>query len=380
MRRRHVRPQRTDVDEWKHDTPVVPIKQAMVIHMSLSDSTCAVPCRYRDGMRSFPRLDAAVSASERDRQCLWTRRSNGLKSLRRRVGDGSLIEVRPGLFVRSAYWDALGHRERIMHVLRTVTSKHPHWVLGGISAAAVWGLNETYIMHEHVHVMIDGHARTRDRGIYRFHHAANVTGEMRDGVLVTSLIRTVFDCIRTLPFPEALAICDAAMRDHRLDPDELRRFIDDHPGYKGVRRARMVLSYADPRSENGGESIARAWFIVWGFAVPLLQHELRDPMTGRSRRVDYLWRLDDGRFVVGELDGREKYANPAMLGGGDAIDAVLAEKERESGIQLAYPRAVFVRFSFRQLMEQPGIVRRKLDAAGVPRVSDGFDEDMMRWL
>lgn len=329
-------------------------------------------------MRSYPRCDAAIAATERARTCLWTRRSNGLKSLRRRVCDGLLAEVRPGMFVRRTYWDSLGFRERIMHVLRSVTARHPHWVIGGISAAAVWGLNETYAMHSHVHVMIDEHSRTRDRGCYRFHHADGIQGELHDGVFVTSLMRTVFDCIRTLPFPDALAICDAALRDHRLDPDDLRRFIDEHPKYKGVGRARIVAAYADRRSENGGESIARAWFIAWGYAVPQLQREFRDPMTGRSIRVDYMWSLPGDRIVIGELDGREKYTNPDMLGANDAVDAVLKEKERESSIQLMYPQASLVRFSFQQLVEQPGIVRRKLDAAGVPRVSDGLPADMMR--
>ncbi|NMN00101.1 CTP synthase [Bifidobacterium sp. DSM 109958] len=189
---------------------------------------------------------------------MWTRRSNGLKSLRRRVADGSLIAVRPDMFARREYWDALGYRERIMHTLRAVTARHPNWILCCISAATVWGLSETYALHEFVHVAIDGHSRTRDRGYYRFHYVANVRGELRDGVLVTPLLQTVFDCIRMLPFPEALAICDAALRDLHLDSGDLARFIDEKAGHKGVRRARIVAHHADPRSENGGESIARA--------------------------------------------------------------------------------------------------------------------------
>ncbi|NMN00100.1 hypothetical protein G1C96_0677 [Bifidobacterium sp. DSM 109958] len=93
-----------------------------------------------------------------------------------------------------------------------------------------------------------------------------------------------------------------------------------------------------------------------------------------------MWLLDNGRIVIGELDGRAKYANPDMLGEGDAVDAVLEEKERESNIQLLRRGIVFVRWSFRQLIEQPDVVRRKLDAAGVPRTSQGLGQDALRWL
>lgn len=302
--------------------------------------------------------------------CLWTRRSNGMQSLRGRVKDGTVLEVRPGMFVRPAYWEALTYAERILHILRTVCARHPNWVLSHISAAAAWGLNATYTMHDCVHVATDEHRRTRDRGCYRFHHLADVQGESRDGMLVTPLLQTVFDCMRTLPFPEALAICDAALREYGVALSDVQAFLAGKQRYKGIGRARIVASYADARSENGGESIARAWLILWGYDLPELQVEFRDPVTGRNRRADFVWPLDNGRMIIGELDGREKYENPIMLGNVDTVDAVLAEKERESNLQLLggmTGNVVVVRFSFRELIECPDVVRHKLDMVGVPK-------------
>lgn len=331
-------------------------------------------------MKRFSRLEKALDSAEKARSCLWTRRSNSLQSLWGRVREGTLLAVRPDMFVRVAYWAALSYIERILHILRAVISRRPNWVLSHISAAAVWGLNATYAMHRFVHLAIDKHTRTRDRGYFRFHHIPDIKVETHNGLPVTPLMQTVFDCIRTLPFPEAVAICDAALRQYRMNPDELQQFIADHAGYKGVQRARLVADHADSRSENGGESIARAWMIMWGFKPPELQREFDDPVTGQRRRADYVWHLDDGRTIIGELDGREKYVNRDMIDGADSVDAVLAEKERESNIQLLMDRTVFVRIPFRQVLEQPEVVQRKLDLAGVPRGSAPLDNNLLQWL
>lgn len=50
----------------------------------------------------------------------------------------------------------------------------------------------------------------------------------------------------------------------------------------------MIASYADGLSENGGESRFRAFFIAYGFPVPELQVEFRDPLDpSQVFRVDF---------------------------------------------------------------------------------------------
>ncbi|WUJ72664.1 hypothetical protein OG809_05210 [Kribbella soli] len=51
-------------------------------------------------------------------------------------------------------------------------------------------------------------------------HWADTTSEERRN-RITSLPRTVLDCSRILPFPEALAVADAALATGRLSQDEL---------------------------------------------------------------------------------------------------------------------------------------------------------------
>lgn len=329
-------------------------------------------------MRRNSKIEAAIARAERNRMCLWAHKSANSRLLRKRAQAGELLAVRSDLFVRPSYWQTLDPAEQIMHVLRSVADQHPSWTFGFLSAAAIWGLDRTIRLHDIVYVAVDDHTKTRDRGHLRFVYLPNAQTQQRNGLRVTSLLQTVFDCIRTLPFPEALAICDAAMRQYGLTRDDLARFIDDHAGHRGVGRARTVLAHADARSENGGESIARAWFAIWGFAAPGLQEEIRDAVTGQMRRADFVWRLGKDRIAIGELDGREKYVNPIMLNGSDPVDVVLAEKERESNMQLT-TNAVFVRIPFRQLMREPDTVQRKLNAAGVPRSGERIEPGMLQW-
>lgn len=311
------------------------------------------------------RLAEALENAERNGRCLRSRNARSRRILRRRVAQGTLVAVRDDLFARKEYWDDLVFGERIMHILRSVAAAHPDWVLGQISAAAVWGLNETYRMHDAVHIATDRRTHRRNSRYFVFHELPEFEIAIVKGIRVTGLLQTVFDCARMLPFPQALAICDAAMRLHGLRRDELEAFIGRRAGSKGIAAARLVAAHADGRSENGGESIVRARLIQWGYAVPLLQQWITDPVTGRRYRVDFLWILPNGEMIVLELDGREKYTNPAMLGDGDVVDALLAEKERESNMRLR-GNIRFVRASFMEFEHDQLLVRRKLDLAGVP--------------
>ena len=70
---------------------------------------------------------------------------------------------------------------------------------------------------------------------------------------VTSVVRTVMDCCRSMPFREALAVADAASR--VIDLDELRR-AGARPGPGRARRV-SVTAAADPRAANPFESALR---------------------------------------------------------------------------------------------------------------------------
>ena len=66
---------------------------------------------------------------------------------------------------------------------------------------------------------------------------------------VTSQERTVVDCMRALPFDEALAVADSALRHGSFTPAELIALAADARG-PGAARCRRVAGLADGRSAN----------------------------------------------------------------------------------------------------------------------------------
>ena len=145
----------------------------------------------------------------------------------------------------------------------------------------------------------------------------------------------------------------------------------DCEGRRGYRRAQVIASHADGLSENGGESRFRAFFIAYGFPVPELQVEFRDPLDlSQVFRVDYFWRLEDGTCVIGELDGKGKYALQNGEGR-ESVDPFVAERQRESHLTMLGHKVL--RLTFDEL-KNPGKLVEKMRLAGIPRRPDLAEE------
>ena len=194
-----------------------------------------------------------------------------------------------------------------------------------------------------------------------------------DGLLVTSRIQTVLDLAAFVPFAEALVPLD-----HVLKPDAARGLpaltkeglLGALPGRYPLaveRRVSAAIKFADPASGSPGESYSRGLIHAAGFAMPILQYEVRTS-TGRVGYSDFYW--EECR-TVGEFDGIAKYQKPKYLNGRTPGQVVVDEKLREDRIR-ATGRNV-VRWVWADLWK-PAELDRKLTAAGVPRRrrSSGF--------
>lgn len=96
-----------------------------------------------------------------------------------------------------------------------------------------------------------------------------VTAAETRGRLVTGPVLTVLLCARDLPFDEALAVADSALRHSDVDHDELVAAVASWPEH--VRR---VAAYADGRAANPFGSVLRALAIEAGADV-IPQYEVR---------------------------------------------------------------------------------------------------------
>lgn len=291
----------------------------------------------------------------------------GRRELRglRRLGL-TLVEPIHGTFVRRRIWKGLNPAERSLWLMRAVAKKHPRWRFCGASAAVAFGLPVTWGLLTHVFVATPPGTKGRSASGVSRHHFNDAEEAQVDGLRLTSLWRTVFDCLAEFPGPDGLAIADRALQMSRSSARSLVECVRTvHRGRRGSRRALAVAALADGRAESGGESIARHVMHELGFATPELQVWIEDPVEpGKWFRVDFLWLLPDGSIVIGELDGRQKSTRPELMGGRDAVRVLQDERLRES--HLTALRPAIVRFDY-QTARDPKRLETLLESFGVPR-------------
>ncbi|MDF2806486.1 MAG: hypothetical protein K0S43_1432 [Cellulosimicrobium sp.] len=160
--------------------------------------------------------------------------------------------------------------------------------------------------------------------------------------------------------PWAVAVMDSALHLGLVSAEDLARAHDLARGRRGVARTHSWWELADGRAESPLETRVRLDCVDGGVPPDMLQVPLVGS-SGRERRGDVGWRLDDGRWVVAEADGAEFHDTPS---------AAFADRERHNDLVTADVAAV-LRFTSADVAV-PGrvaaTVRRALQAAGRRRV------------
>ena len=91
------------------------------------------------------------------------------------------------------------------------------------------------------------------------------------------------------------------------------------------------------------------------------------PLDGREIRGDFCWERDDGSLVVGELDGRRKYTDPAMTNGAEISEVIMREKDRESELNML--QIPVVRYQMEHVRKREPL-RQRLEASRIPHDSN----------
>ncbi|MDL5352045.1 hypothetical protein [Microbacterium sp. zg-YB36] len=249
-------------------------------------------------------------------------------------------------------------------------------VFSHASAVVVHGLPLFRTRPRRVHVTMRAGAATRSHPLV-FRHRDSLAEEdivLVDGLLVTSLERTIIDAIRSLRLEAALVVADAGLRrvawneeTQTYDEDAAERFrarlwqrVFRMPGARGIRQARWVLELADGRAESPGETVGRLYLLMLGFAQPRLQVSVPGPSRGS-------FRLDAGLEDVAywwEFDGLVKYTDPAMTGGRTPAEVLKRQQWRQDWIT-ATTGWPFTRCGWEHLDSLTAFAA-KLKADGVP--------------
>ncbi|WP_148138344.1 hypothetical protein [Olsenella sp. HMSC062G07] len=293
-----------------------------------------------------------------------------------------MTRVFRGLYAGSEYWAGLGPKARVLHLARSLSDAHPNWVFCGPTAAVVHGLEISYAYLNRIHASCPNVGRSSSESLV-WHWLPHERPTRVGGIPVTSVARTAFDCMRYLPFSRGLAIADSYLRMSGSGRGDLREALELWGGSDNLNQAKVTLSFADGRSENGGESCARAAMIELGYQIPELQVEVPNEIEGGMFRVDFLWDLPGGRSVAGELDGWGKYlaedvekSEGATSASEHAIQTMTAERLRESRLSR---RLEVMRFSYQQARDLDYMLRL-LEGFGVPRASCMRNVDVRRRL
>lgn len=153
------------------------------------------------------------------------------------------------------------------------------------------------------------------------------------GRQIAALVPALAQALPRLSRSEAVAVLSDALRQGRLDETGLERVRELVRGRRGAAEMHGMFDLADERDGSIAETHARLSFVDHG--VPPDGQQVTFVTDGVVlARVDFVWTLPDGRYVVVEIDGRAFHSGEAML----ADDAV-----RQNGL-LATGRLIVLRF------------------------------------
>jgi len=252
--------------------------------------------------------------------------------VQRALRGGLVRRLGRGLFVGEPVWRESSTRDRHLLVAAAAARSRPWAVVSHHSAACRFGLPLPLSMPPWVALTTDLSASTgMPGGVARLEPGQLPTLHIEEvsGLRVTSPARTVIDCLRELPLPDAVAIGDAALRRGLTDTAELEAVRHEQRGWPFITAADTGLGLLDPLRETWFESwsFTRLWQL--GVELPESQVTVYDHRGRFLGRVDGLWRND---ATVAEADGRGKYLglfDPDGPSAEAAARTVVAEKVRE---------------------------------------------------
>jgi very-short-patch-repair endonuclease len=221
------------------------------------------------------------------------------RSIRHRLSTGRLHRVERGVYAVGR--PDLTQRGRWM---AAVLAGGPGAALGFDGAAALWGIRPARAGP--VEIVVRGSAGRRRRSpiVHRRPGMPATEVTVRDGIPVTSLVRTFIDVARRLEPAQLERAVNEADRLDLIDPEALLAAVEEQPGRRGAGPLRKLLC-RDTFRLTDSELERRFLRLVEAADLPL-------PETGRrlnGYRVDFHW---PGLGLVVETDGLRYHRTPAQ--------------------------------------------------------------------
>jgi very-short-patch-repair endonuclease len=268
---------------------------------------------------------------------LFTRRQArdcGLSSfqLRQRVRSGMWRRVAPSVFAPTTLTITAAVRDRAVQLAT------PGSVLAGPSAARCWDLP---VPDARPCLLVAPHAHPRVDALVIYETLDRSDLWIGDGVPVTSRPRTVVDCLRLLPYRDALTLVERALQQNWISLEELSRRTRGLVGRRGTPGlVRLVRTVADGSRSAAERRLVKllgdAGIVGWAVNVAI-----RD-QYGLIGVGDIVFAE---RRVVIEVDGWAFHVAPDRF-----------QRDRERQNRLVAAGWTVLRFTWRDLTDRPDSV------------------------
>jgi very-short-patch-repair endonuclease len=139
----------------------------------------------------------------------------------------------------------------------------------------------------------------------------------RRGLPTTSALRTLVDLGGRDPLTEGVVAADLFLHAGLVSVDELRTYVTEHPGARGIARLRRVVDLAEPKAESAMETRLRMLLVLARLPRPEVQVSIDD---------------DEGRFL-GRPDLFYRRQRLAIeYDGGNHRDRMVDDNRRQNGL------------------------------------------------
>jgi hypothetical protein len=292
-----------------------------------------------EGLRQIARRQQGLFTSRQARECGFTAQQIG-----RRLTRGVWQRVWGRVLAEAGLWVTAALRDRAVQL--GVRGS----VLGGLSAARLWGMP----VPESDPCLIVSRRRRPIPGVLVLTDALTMRDRtFRRGIPVTTQARTVFDCLRLLPEAAAMDLLDRALQQRWITLAELTQRLTGFVGRPGVARILRLTRLAAGGTRFPAEHECARLFLAAGLRGWTPNATVRD-QQGVICLGDFVF--EKGRLVV-EVDGFAFH-----------VTAEQFQHDRRRQNRLIQAGWTVLRFTWRDLRERPdyvvGTVRRVLQDRG----------------
>ena len=168
----------------------------------------------------------------------------------------------------------------------------------------------------------------------------------RRGLPVTSALRTVVDLGGRDPQTEGVVAADLFLHAGLVSVAELRTYVAEHPGVKGIARLRRVVGLAEPNAESAMETRLRILLVLAGLPRPDVQVSIHDDQDHFLGRPDLFYSKQ--RLAI-EYDG------------GNHRDRMVDDNRRQNGLVGAGLR--LLRFTAADVYGTPDLIAMQVARA-----------------